>query len=102
MIAWQIAAVVVLVGLNAFFVTAEFALVAVRRTRIEELVAQGSRRAQTALKTIKELNLMLSGCQLGITLASLGLGWVGEPALAHVVERAWASSPGPSSSSWPT
>jgi CBS domain containing-hemolysin-like protein len=90
-IAWQVSAVVALVGLNAFFVTAEFALVAVRRTRIEELVAQGSRRAQTAMKTIKELNLMLSGCQLGITLASLGLGWVGEPALAHLVERAFRS-----------
>ena len=89
MIAWQLAGVVVLVGLNAFFVTAEFALVAVRRTRVEELVAQGSRRAQSAQKALGELNLMLSGCQLGITLASLGLGWIGEPALAHLVKGAF-------------
>jgi CBS domain containing-hemolysin-like protein len=86
---WQIVAVAVLVGLNAFFVTAEFALVAVRRTRIEELVARGSRRAQSTMRALKELNLMLSACQLGITLASLGLGWVGEPALAHLVEDAF-------------
>jgi CBS domain containing-hemolysin-like protein len=89
MIGWQIAGVVFLVGLNAFFVTAEFALVAVRRTRIDELVAQGSKRALRTRKAIKELNLMLSACQLGITLASLGLGWVGEPALAHLVEGAF-------------
>ena len=89
MIGWQISGVVFLVGLNAFFVTAEFALVAVRRTRVEELVAQGSRRAIRTQKALKELNLMLSACQLGITLASLGLGWVGEPALAHLVEGAF-------------
>lgn len=88
---WSIAGILLLVAANAFFVSAEFGLVAVRRTRISELVAQGSRRAQSAQKAIRELNLMLSGCQLGITLASLGLGWIGEPALSRLIEGAFDS-----------
>ncbi|HEX2053856.1 MAG TPA: hemolysin family protein [Actinomycetota bacterium] len=83
---WKLASIFVLVAANAFFVAAEFGLVAVRRTRIEELISQGSRRAATALKVIKELNLMLSGCQLGITFASLGLGAVGEPVIGALIE----------------
>lgn len=86
MTAWKLVSIFVLVGANAFFVAAEFGLVAVRRTRIEELISQGSRRAATALKVIKELNLMLSGCQLGITFASLGLGAVGEPVIGGLIE----------------
>jgi magnesium and cobalt exporter, CNNM family len=86
MTAWKLASIVVLVAANAFFVAAEFGLVAVRRTRIEELVAQGSRRAAVTQKVIGQLNLMLSGCQLGITFASLGLGAVGEPVLADLFE----------------
>ncbi len=89
MIGWRLASILVLVAANAFFVAAEFGLVAVRRTRIEELVAQGSRRAATALKVLKELNLMLSGCQLGITFASLGLGAVGEPVIAGLFESSF-------------
>lgn len=82
-------AVALLVLANAFFVAAEFGLVAVRSTRVDELVAQGSRRAASARKAIRELNLMLSGCQLGITFSSLGLGWVGEPALARMLRDAF-------------
>ena len=88
---WKLLSILLLVGLNAFFVAAEFGLVAVRRTRIDELAKQGSRRAFSAQKAIGELNLMLSGCQLGITFASLGLGWIGEPTLAHLFEGAFDS-----------
>lgn len=86
MTVYKIVAILLLVAANAFFVAAEFALVAVRRTRIEELVASGSRRALSAQKAISELNLMLSGCQLGITFASLGLGAIGEPVLARMLQ----------------
>lgn len=86
MTAWRLASIFVLVAANAFFVAAEFGLVAVRRTRIEELVSQGSRRAAVTQKVLGQLNLMLSGCQLGITFASLGLGAVGEPVLAELFQ----------------
>ena len=75
-----------LVALNAFFVATEFAIVKVRGTRIQELVSDGVARAEAVQEVIENLNPYLSACQLGITLASLGLGWVGEPAFAHVVE----------------
>ena len=73
---------------NGFFVGAEFALMAARRTRIEELAAAGSATASTALKSIRELSFMLAGAQLGVTMASLGLGFVSEPAVAHGIEVA--------------
>ena len=90
MTVWKIVAVLALVGANAFFVAAEFGLVTVRRTRIEELVAAGSRRALSTQKALHELNLMLSGCQLGITFASLGLGsnvsiWEGPPSMKRKI-----------------
>ena len=75
-----------LVALNAFFVATEFAIVKVRSTRIQELVSQGVKRAEAVRGVVKDLNPYLSACQLGITLASLGLGWVGEPAFAHLIE----------------
>jgi len=81
-----LAAVVALVSLNAFFVAAEFALVGARRTRIEEMIRGGVRQAVLARRIIKSLDRYISATQLGITLASLGLGWIGEPALAHVIE----------------
>lgn len=84
-----------LVGANAFFVAAEFGLVAARRPRIEQLVAQGSRRAAAARRAMSELNLLLSGCQLGITFASLALGWIGEPAFAALLETAFRPLPSP-------
>lgn len=86
MTGWKLASILVLVAANAFFVAAEFSLVAVRRTRIDELVAQGSKKAKVTRKVLSQLNLMLSGCQLGITFASLGLGAVGEPVLAELVK----------------
>jgi len=68
-----------LVALNAFFVAAEYALVKVRETQLDELVAQGNRRAKVARKIIANLNSFLGATQLGVTIASLGLGWAGEP-----------------------
>lgn len=74
-----------LVALNAFFVATEFAIVRVRTTRIDELVAKGVRRAAATRTVLQDLNAYLSACQLGITLASLALGWVGESA-THLLE----------------
>ncbi len=88
-------AVIVLVLANAFFVAAEFALVAVRRSRIEELAEHGDRMAQRVRMAQENLDRSISGTQLGITLASLGLGWIGEPALAHLIEGAFAVLPDP-------
>ncbi|MBI4457008.1 MAG: HlyC/CorC family transporter [Acidobacteria bacterium] len=77
-----------LVLLNGFFVAAEFAIVRSRSTRLDELISQGSSSARVAKKLYSELDTALSGTQLGITLASLGLGWLGEPAFAHLIEGA--------------
>ncbi|MBP2661723.1 MAG: putative signal transduction protein with domain containing protein, partial [Firmicutes bacterium] len=71
--------------LNGFFVAAEFAMVKVRSTRIETLISEGNVRAKFAQRLTKNLDAYLSACQLGITLASLGLGWVGEPAVASII-----------------
>jgi CBS domain containing-hemolysin-like protein len=76
----------VLVGLNAFFVAAEFALVRVRDSRIQQLEQEGSARAGVVRDALRDLDAYLSVCQVGITMASLGLGWVGEPAVAHLIE----------------
>jgi CBS domain containing-hemolysin-like protein len=87
-IAWRIVAVLILVLLNGFFVAAEFALVKVRDTQLAPLIRRGNRRARVAQFIIERLDAFLSAAQLGITLASLGLGWIGEPvfsALLHPV-----------------
>ncbi len=76
----------VLVLLNAFFVAIEFALVKVRPTQLEALVEQGRPGAAQALAMRNRLDAWLSACQVGITLASLALGWVGEPAFGHLIE----------------
>lgn len=71
---------------NAFFVGAEFALISARRSQIEPRAKQGSRMARHTLTAMENLSLMMAGAQLGITICSLGLGAVGEPALAHLIE----------------
>ncbi len=81
--------VVVLVLANAFFVAAEFALVGARRTRLDELARAGDRKARLARRAVQSLDRYISATQLGITLASLGLGWIGEPALAGLIEGAF-------------
>ena len=77
--------VFLLVLANAFFVAAEFALVSVRRTRIRELSSQGHRAAAWAERAVANPDRFIAATQLGITLASLGLGWVGEPALSNLL-----------------
>jgi magnesium and cobalt exporter, CNNM family len=78
--------VLLLVAANGFFVAAEFALVSVRRSRIQIQADTGSRAASRVLALLDNLNAFLSAAQLGITLASLALGWVGEPAIARLLE----------------
>ncbi len=85
-IALKLLLVLFLVAANGFFVAAEFALVGVRVSRIETLANAGSRSAKRLLALLQNLNAYLSACQLGITLASLALGWVGEPAIARLLE----------------
>lgn len=76
---------------NAFFVGAEFSLVSVRRSAIETDVAQGSRRALTTLKALEDISVLMAGAQLGITLCSLALGAVAEPAIAYLLEGPFSS-----------
>ncbi|MFP5252558.1 MAG: hemolysin family protein [Actinomycetes bacterium] len=78
-------AVLLLAG-NAFFVGAEFALISARRTQIEPRAEQGSRAARITLRGMENVSLMMAGAQLGITMCSLGLGAIGEPAVAHLLE----------------
>ena len=84
-ILFNIIAIFLLVFMNGFFVATEFAMVKVRKSRIETLVLEGDRSAKYTLRVVKGLNSYLSACQLGITLASLGLGWIGEPAVADML-----------------
>src|SRR5215204_3502550 len=81
--------IVLVLGLvlaNGFFVASEFALVGVRRSRIEMLAASGSSSARRLLGLLDNLNAYISATQLGITMASLALGWIGEPVFAHILE----------------
>jgi CBS domain containing-hemolysin-like protein len=93
MTAFKLVVVLLLVAANGFFVAAEFALVGVRRPRIEALAAVGNRAAKRVLLLLDNLNAYLSASQLGITLASLALGWIGEPTLARLLERPLSGLP---------
>lgn len=77
---------VVLLAFNAFFVGAEFALLSARRSQIEPRAQEGSRSARTALRAMEQVSMVMAGAQLGITVCSIGLGAVGEPAVAHLLE----------------
>lgn len=81
-----IVAVFVLVAANGFFVAAEFSLVAVRRSRVAQLAAEGQRNARALQRAVDRLDASLAATQLGITISSLALGWIGEPALAHLLQ----------------
>jgi CBS domain containing-hemolysin-like protein len=81
----KLVAVLILVLANGFFVAAEFSLVSVRNTRIAELVAQGNVSAIAVQKALQNPDRVIAATQLGITISSLGLGWIGEPALAHLL-----------------
>ncbi len=90
-IGYSLIAVVLLLAANAFFVAAEFALVKARGFRVEALAAEGSAAAQLTVRIQRNLEAYLAACQLGITMASLGLGWVGEPTVAAMLEPFLAS-----------
>ncbi|MGV9825484.1 hemolysin family protein [Gordonia sp. NPDC003429] len=85
--AWAVVLTVVLLAGNAFFVGAEFSLISARRDRLEALAEEGKTRARTVIRAGEHLSLMLAGAQLGITICSILLGRVGEPAVAHIIEK---------------
>ena len=86
MTALLLSAVVVLIFVNGFFVASEFALVRTKRAKLEEMAAAGDRRAKRVVHMLDNLSEYLSACQFGITLASLGIGFLGEPAIARLLE----------------
>lgn len=89
---WALAISALLLAANAFFVAAEFALVTSKRHRLEAAAAEGSRAARVAVASSRELSLMLAGTQLGITLCTLGLGALAEPAIAHLLDPVFAAT----------
>jgi magnesium and cobalt exporter, CNNM family len=92
---WRIVALLALVFANGFFVAAEFAIVTVRKTRIDQLVAEGHRGARAVRRAVSDPDSYIAATQLGITMASIGLGWIGEPALASMIQPLFASLPTP-------
>src|SRR5579875_2091448 len=86
-------AIVLLILANGFFVAAEFALVSVRETRVEQLIAEHRPGARIVRRLQQNLGDFLPAVQLGVTLCSLALGWLGEPAVAEVFERLMAGLP---------
>ncbi|RIJ78744.1 HlyC/CorC family transporter [Nakamurella silvestris] len=89
--AWGLALTVFLLLFNAYFVAAEFSLISARRTMIEPRALAGSRTAKITLGAMENVSLMMAGCQLGITICSLALGSLSEPAIAHLIEPAFHS-----------
>src|SRR5437879_12216150 len=90
---WRLAALVALVFATGFFVAAEFSIVTVRKTRIDQLIAEGHRGARAVRRAVTEPDRYIAATQLGITMASLGLGWIGEPALASLIQPSIAFLP---------
>ena len=94
-ILWRLAGVLALVFANGFFVAAEFSIVTVRKTRIDQLIAEGNRRARAVRRAVSDPDSYIAATQLGITMASIGLGWIGEPALASMLMPALHALPAP-------
>src|SRR4051812_6807484 len=92
-ILWRLVGVLALVFANGYFVAAEFAIVTVRKTRVDQLIAEGHRTARAVRRAVSEPDRYIAATQLGITMASLGLGWIGEPALANLVEPSFTFLP---------
>src|SRR4029079_6601182 len=90
---WPLAALAALVLANALFVAAEFAIVTVRKTRVDQLIAEGHHGDRAVRRAVTAPDRYIAATQLGITMASLGLGWLAEPALATVIEPAFAFMP---------
>src|SRR5512144_2436487 len=89
----RVFAVILLVAANAFFVAAEYALISVRETRIQQMMDASRKGARTVWKLHQRMDEVLSAVQLGVTLASLGLGWIGQATLADIIRRAIADIP---------
>jgi len=83
---WRLFGVLALVFANGFFVAAEFSIVTVRKTRIDQLIAEGHRGAKSVRRAVSDPDSYIAATQLGITMASLGLGWIGEPAVASLIQ----------------
>ena len=92
-ILWRLVGVMALVFANGFFVAAEFSIVTVRKTRVDQLIAEGHWAAQAVRRAVTDPESYIAATQLGITMASIGLGWIGEPALATLIEPAFAFLP---------
>jgi CBS domain containing-hemolysin-like protein len=92
-ILWRIAGLFALVFANGFFVAAEFSIVSVRKTRVDQLIAEGHRGARAVRRAVTAPERYIAATQLGITMASLGLGWIGEPAVASLIEPAFSFLP---------
>src|SRR6266404_3252104 len=92
-ILWRLAGIRALVLANGFFAAAEFSIVTVRKTRVDQLVAEGRSRARAVRRAVTEPDRYIAATQLGITMASLGLGWIGEPALASLVQPSFQFLP---------
>jgi CBS domain containing-hemolysin-like protein len=90
---WRLGGVLALVIANGFFVAAEFSIVTVRKTRIDQLIAEGHRGARAVRRAVTDPDRYIAATQLGITMASLGLGWIGEPALATIIQPSFAFLP---------
>jgi CBS domain containing-hemolysin-like protein len=92
-ILWRLALVLALVLANGFFVAAEFSIVTVRKTRVDQLIAEGQMGARAVRRAVTDPDGYIAATQLGITMASLGLGWIGEPALAALIEPVFGIMP---------
>jgi CBS domain containing-hemolysin-like protein len=92
-VAWRLAALLALVFVNGFFVAAEFAIVTVRKTRVDQLIAEGHRGARAVRRAVNAPDRYIAATQVGITMASLALGWIGEPALAALLQPVVAVLP---------
>ena len=91
---FNLSVIILLLFSNGFFVASEFAMVKVRKTRIEQLVKEGNSNAKLAMKAIEDLDKFVAAVQLGVTISSLGLGWVGESTLARIIDPVFAFLPG--------
>jgi CBS domain containing-hemolysin-like protein len=94
-IVWRLVGVLALVFANGFFVAAEFSIVTVRKTRVDQLIAEGNWGARAVRRAVSDPDSYIAATQLGITMASLALGWIGEPALATLVEPLFSALPAP-------
>src|SRR5262245_5193529 len=92
-VTWRLAGLLALVFANGFFVAAEFAIVTMRKTRVDQLIAEGHGSARAVRRAVSDPKSYIAATQLGITMASIGLGWIGEPALAEIIRPLFTSLP---------